>query len=211
MFRYNGRLTYTGGPRDLERVTVDFVIGLFPPRITISIHDEWYDTTHVLVNSRFNFQSRDSFADLLARDSWETEWMDIFNGTLHLVMPAITGVSHQLEVMLFASWWPAFCIVEYQLGSDYCQVATRPRTSLNSRWLRQNGNTTGDGPDSQQPINTRIGQEPPNDDDSPGRHTDPSTSSKMPPLDPPEPESPVDEPDHPIEIEFDRRKFPLKH
>ena len=205
MFKFSGRLTYTGGPRDSERVWVELLIGFFPPRITISIHDEWYESAHRLVNSRFNFQPRDSFADLLARDTWKTEWVDIPNGSLHLVMPAITGVSHQLDVMIFASWWPAFCVVEFRQDSDYCQIATRPRASLLSRWIRLDGNHAEDHHESPQPTNSRIGQER-NDDDSPGRFTEPASSSANPP-----PESVADEPDHPIVIDFDNVYIPLKH
>ena len=208
MFKFSGRLTYTGGPRDSERVWAELLIGFFPPRITISIHDEWYESAHRLVNSRFNFQPRDSFTDLLARDTWKTEWVDIPNGSLHLVMPAITGVSRQLDVMVCASWWPAFCVVEFRQDSDYCQIATRPRASFQSRWLRFDGKHTSDSP-PQQPINSHVGRNHDDRsarDDSPSRRTDPASSSANPP-----PESPADEPVRPIVIDFDNADISLKH
>ena len=199
MFQYNGKLTYLGGSRDKETVVADLLIGFFPPRVTVSIHDLYYETNHKLINSRFNFHSRDSHADLLARDAWETDWMDVFKGVMHLVMPAITGVSHQLDVMMFASWWPAFVIIEFQLGADYISIATRPRASLNSRWLRCNPNHPPPSPDRPQPLNSTIGQRMnQSDEDSPGRRTDPASSSNQP--------CPMEsEPDDPVIIDYERR------
>ena len=159
MFCFNGRLTYRSGPRHGDTAQVDLLIGFFPPSINIAIHDNRYDSIHKLINSRFNFQSRDSYVGLLARDAWETDWIDFLEGDLHLVMPAIQGVSHALEVSLHASWWPAFAVIEFRQGADYCQIATRPRANLNSRWFR--ADTEPSQPPRvvrPQPLNSEIGQ-----------------------------------------------------
>ena len=115
------------------------MISMFQPTVSVSIHDERSQTIHTLRNSRFNFQRRDSFADLLARDSWETDWLDYFDGPLGLVFPNLTadGIPQTINVTIYASWWPAFCIIDFVQGQDYCQIATRPRTMIDARWLRR--------------------------------------------------------------------------
>ena len=136
-FKYEGWLTYQDMPRRGDRARVTLIIGLFPPNVTVTVHDPIYGTNHTLTNSRFNFQSRDSLVDLLARDSWQTDWIDLLDGDMHLIMPTITSMTQTLRVTLFASWWPAFCIIDFQQGNDYCQIATRPRTLMQARWTRR--------------------------------------------------------------------------
>ena len=199
MFRFNGRLTYARGDRRGDRAVGDLVIGFFPPSITISIQDEHYGTTHSLINSRFNFQSRDAFVDLLARDSWETDWLDVLEGPLHLAMPSIRGVSHLLDVNIFASWWPAFAVIEFRQGADFCQIATRPRASLNSRWLRTDADLNDAPHESPQPMASTIGQtvaEGPEPEPQAMIHDAPPDDS---------------EPDCPIVIDYERIVSPLKH
>ena len=149
-FKYEGWLTYQDMPRRGDRAKVTLIIGLFPPSVLVTVHDPIYGTNHTLTNSRFNFQSRDSLVDLLARDAWQTDWIDLLDGDMHLIMPTITSMTQTLRVTLYASWWPAFCIIDFQQGNDYCQIATRPRTLMQARWTRRDvvpercpgGNTT---------------------------------------------------------------------
>ena len=100
---------------------------MFPPHISIGISDSLYESQHVLSNSRFNFQSRDSYLDLLARDAWRSVWWDKYEGYLALKCPTIDRVPRKLDVRVTASWEEPFCILEFKLGNDYCQVSTRPR------------------------------------------------------------------------------------
>ena len=199
MFRFNGKLTYVRGGRSGDRAWGDLLIGFFPPSISVAIQDEYYGTTHLLVNSRFNFQSRDAFVDLSARDSWGTDWLDALDGDMHLIMPAITGVSHALDVRIYASWWPAFAVIDFRQGSDFCQIATRPRASLNTRWLRKD-----DFLDSQvprpQPVNSDIAKTA----ETVTHVPDASASSHNAPPD-------ESEPDDPIVIDWERKVPPLKH
>ena len=200
MFRFNGKLTYVRGDRSGDRATADLLIGFFPPSISIAIQDEFYGTTHLLLNSRFNFQSRDAFVDLLARDSWETDWLDVLDGDMHLVMPAITGVSHALDVRIYASRWPAFVVIDFRQGADFCQIATRPRASLNSRWLRQDDYLSDSQAPRSHPLNSTIAKSA----DTVTHAPDVSASSHNVPPD-------ESEPDGPIVIDFERKVSPLKN
>ena len=132
----------------------------------------------------------------MARDSWETDWLDVMDGGLHLVMPAITGVSHVLDVRIYASWWPAFAVIEFRQGADFCQIATRPRASLNSRWLRTDQDLSDSSAECSQPLNSTIGKTKPANHD-----TEVSASSHE--------TFPGDsEPDGPIVIDFERKVPP---
>ena len=136
-FKYEGWLTYQDAPRRGDKAKASLTIGFFPPHVRITIFDPIFQTEHTLTNSRFNFQSRDSLVDLLARDQWTTDWIDMLDGDLDLIIPTLTTVTPAIRVTLYASWWPAFCIVDFQQGSDYCQIATRPRTLMQARWTRR--------------------------------------------------------------------------
>lgn len=195
MFKFAGWLTYQDMPRRGDRVKATFVIGLFPPTIRITIHDPAYSTEHTLINSRFNFQSRDSLVDLLARDAWTTDWIDMLDGDLHLIVPTITGVTRTLGVTLYASWWPAFCIIDFRQGDDYCQIATRPRTTFQTRWTRTD--VVPEWPPAD--VNQR--------DDSPDAPESPE-ADVLPVIHRPAPAD--DEPDYPLVIDFENVKNPSK-
>ena len=77
------------------------------------------ETVHALRNRRFNFQSRDSPQDLLARDKWRSRRFDRFTGTVHLGCPRITGVPKETQLTLICSWDPAFAVVEFRLGDTF--------------------------------------------------------------------------------------------
>ena len=138
MFRYVGQFTYTtrGSHRwgDVARITVE--ASLFGPRISVAIHDARFDSIHMLSNTRFDFKSRDSHIDLMARGSWNSEWVDCFRGTAQLVMPRIDSIPQEIEMLIYARWGPAFAVIEFTIGEDFCQFATRVRPGSSGRWLR---------------------------------------------------------------------------
>ena len=108
----------------------------FGPRISVTIHDARFDSIHTLGNTRFDFKSRDSHIDLTARDSWHSDWADCFRGTARLVMPRIDSIPQEIEMLIYASWDPALDVIEFAIGEDYCQFATRVRPDSNGRWMR---------------------------------------------------------------------------
>ena len=138
MFRYEGQFTYTTARShrqgDLARIALE--ISIFGPRFPISIHDARYDSIHSLMNTRFDFKSRDSHIDLLARDSWYSDWVDCFRDTARLVYPRLDSAPATIRMLIYASWDPSFAVVEFQIGEDFCQFATRCRPGSAGRWVR---------------------------------------------------------------------------
>ena len=138
--RYAGQFSYTTARShrygDLARINIQ--ASLFPPMISIAIHDGRYDTIHTLSNTRFDFKARDSPRDLRARDSWASDWVDCFRGTARLVSPRINSIPNQINMLIYASWDPAFVVIEFAIENDYCQFATRTRPGSTGRWIRSN-------------------------------------------------------------------------
>ena len=119
----------------MARITVE--ASIFGPRISVTIHDARFDSIHTLSNTRFDFKSRDSHIDLMARDSWNSVWVDCFRGTARLAMPRIESIPQEIEMLIYASWDPAFAVIEFTIGEDYCQFATRVRPGSSGRWQRE--------------------------------------------------------------------------
>ena len=140
MVRYAGQFSYTTARSnrhgDLARITID--AELLAPYLSISIHDGRYGTIHTLANSRFDFKARDSPRDLRSRDSWTSDWVDCFRGIARLVTPGCTTAPNQINMLIYASWDPAFVVIEFAAGEDYCQFATRTRPGSSGRWIRSN-------------------------------------------------------------------------
>ena len=138
MFRYAGQFTYTTARShrhgDLARITID--ASLFSPYISVTIRDARFDSAHTLSNTRFDFKAMDSFVDLRSRDSWQSDWVDCFRGTARLVMPRIDSVPSQIDMLIYASWGPAFVVVEFKIRGDFCQFATRCRPGSLGKWVR---------------------------------------------------------------------------
>ena len=138
MFRYEGQFTYTTARShrhgDLARITIE--ASLFGPRLTISIHDGRFDSVHVLTNARYDFKARDSHVDLRARDSWASNWVDCFRGPARLVFPRIDSAPQTIDMLIYASWDPAFVVIEFEIWGDYCSFATRCRPGSSGRWVR---------------------------------------------------------------------------
>ena len=128
MFVYQGKVkcTHPKG-RQAQWYSLRFEISLFPPHISVGISDSLYQNQHVLENTRFNFQSRDSYLDLMARDAWHSVWWDKYEGFLALKCPTLDRIPKKLDVRVTASWDEPFVILEFKLGNDFCQVSTRPR------------------------------------------------------------------------------------
>ena len=138
VYRYQGQFSYTTAKShrhgDLARITIE--ASLFPPRISVAIHDGRFNTVHSLANTRFDFKSRDSPRDLRSRDSWSSDWVDCFRGIARLVTPRIDSVPTQINMLIYASWGPAFVVLEFAILDDYCQFATRTRPGSSGRWIR---------------------------------------------------------------------------
>ena len=149
----------------------------------MTINDPFYETTHVLENSRFNFQSRDSYADLLARDAWTSVWYDRYEGTLNLDYPTLSRVTHSFRVRVIASWDEPFVVLEFKIKDDFCQVSTRPRA--HARGWRKGPYLSEIHlvPARPESTSTRIENAGPTDT------TNPSSSSNQLP-----PDEPTDEP-----------------
>ena len=136
MFVFAGKVECTKPSGNRGRpYSVRFTISLFPPRVSIGISDSLYRSQHVIENSRFNFQCRDSYADLLARDAWTSVWYDRYQGDLELVCPTLNRIPAKLSVRIIASWDEPFCVIEFKQGHDFCQVCTRPRAGHRG-WIR---------------------------------------------------------------------------
>lgn len=136
MFGFSGKLICTHPPSRRDRFYhVRFQISMFPPSVAVFVTDPVMETTHLLDNSRFNFQSRDSYLDLLARDAWKSVWYDKYSGLLNLDCPTLSRVPPALDVRVIASWTDPFVVVEFKLNDDYCQVSTRPRSGARG-WRR---------------------------------------------------------------------------
>ena len=146
--RYAGQFTDTAARSrrhgDLARFNLE--ASLSPPTISVAIHDGRYDAIHTLSNTRYDFKARDSPRDLRARDTWSSDWVDCFRGTARLVYPRINSIPNQIDLLIFASWGPAFVVVEFEIGNDYCQFATRTRPGSLGRWIRSNPPSRGSPP-----------------------------------------------------------------
>ena len=118
-----------------QPVSVVLNVSFFPGSFTVRVVDENAQTSHELSNRRFNFQSRDSPVDLLARDKWRSWWFDRFTGIATLECPQIRGVPTELKLTLISRWEPAFAVVEFQLADTFYQLACRPPRGV-SVWTR---------------------------------------------------------------------------
>ena len=137
MHKYSGRLTYNtnnsgraGQPVQVE-ICAQFLSGTF----RVAIQDLTAESVHRLENRCFNFQSRDSPVDLLARAKWRSDWFDRFTGDIYLSYPAVTGVPRELRVTLIASWDPAFAVLEFRIGDTFYQFSRRPPRGVRD-WAR---------------------------------------------------------------------------
>lgn len=140
MVRYAGQFSYTTARShrhgDLARITID--ADMFSPYLSVEIHDGRFNTIHTLANSRFDFKARDSPRDLRSRDTWNSNWVDCFRGIARLTTPRINTEPSQINMLIYASWDPAFVVLEFAIGNDYCQFATRTRPGSTGRWVRTN-------------------------------------------------------------------------
>ena len=136
MFGFSGRVKceYPPARRGLW-YTVEFNISLFPPKVIVTVIDPHYQSQHRISNTRFNFQSRDDYIDLLARDKWRSVWYDRYVGDLSLDFPMLDRMPAVLPARITASWDEPFVVVEFKLGGDFCQVCTRPRAGARG-WTR---------------------------------------------------------------------------
>ena len=137
MHRYTGIMKYSthNSGRFGQPVKVDLNVSFFPGQFSVRLDDTYAQTTHTIQNKRFNYQSRDSPVDLLARDKWRSWWFDRFTGTLFLQCPRIRGVPESLAITLICSWDPAFAVVEFQIGDTHYQLSCRPPRGV-SNWSR---------------------------------------------------------------------------
>ena len=111
ILRYPKRNTGRFGEEVKANSDAAFSHGLF----TVAVHVKNADATREIPNRRFNYKSRDSTGDLLARDKWESGRREKFTGNLYPQSPRITGVARELTaVALTCSWSSAFCVVEYK-------------------------------------------------------------------------------------------------
>ena len=138
MHRYTGELRYSthNSGRFGQPVYLDVTVSFFPGRFSVRLGDINAETTHSLQNRRFNYQSRDSPVDLLARDKWKSWWFDRFTGTIDSQCPRVGGVPDSLKIALICSWDPAFAIIEFQLNDTHYQLSCRPPRGV-SNWARQ--------------------------------------------------------------------------
>ena len=137
MHRYTGYLRYTtdNSGRKGQDVFVELVVQFSPGRFSVTVIDSDARTKHKIENRRFNFQSRDSPQDLLARDKWRSSWFDRFSGAVYLNFPRVIDVPREIPIHLICSWDPAFAVVEFRLGDTYYQLACRPPRGV-SCWYR---------------------------------------------------------------------------
>ena len=109
----------------------------FPPgTFSLMLEDMGAHTTHTLASKRFSYQSRDSPADLLARDKWRPSRLGRFAGTLDLQFPRIRGAPDSLKVTLICSCAPTFAVVDFCLNDTHRQLPFRPPHVV-SNWSRQ--------------------------------------------------------------------------
>ena len=156
-----------------HRYTARFSKSMSHPSIPIQISDSLYESQHVLESSRFNFQSRDPYADLSARGKWTSVRYDRYEGDLFLECPKLNRVPPRLSVRIIARWGEPFAVIEFKLGQDFCQVCTRPRSGQRG-WIRVAYQS--DSPIIPTPV-------PPNPNQSSSsnqRDPDPSSSSNQP-------------------------------
>ena len=120
MFGHSGKIECTYPPSRRGRFyATRFTIGMFPQAVSVAISDSYLETCHVMGNSRFNFQSRDSYIDLLARGAWKSVLYDKYVGVLTLDFPTLDRISARLNVRIVASWEQPFVFVEFKLGDDF--------------------------------------------------------------------------------------------
>lgn len=123
LFRYSNPESYRlGGPATIALTAI-----LFGPYLSVSITDPRWNSIHTSANARFDFKARDSPSDMTNRDAWKADWYDSFRGRALLIQHHVAGAPRTLDIMAIASWRQAFCVVEFSVGGDYCQFATRPR------------------------------------------------------------------------------------
>ena len=130
MFGFAGEMRYDANRigRFGDTVKIDFATSFFTGMFKMGAADENAGTIHALSNKRPDYQSMDSYEDLLARDKWKSEWFDKFTGSLYLSCPrGVPGVPRELtRVTTACSWASAFCVVEYCLGDAFYQFSRRP-------------------------------------------------------------------------------------
>ena len=138
MRRYEGHPQYTArGPArygGLARITLE--ASLFRPQIAISIHGGRYDSIRTLTNTRYDFKSRDSNIDLVARESWRSDRYDCYRGTARLVYQRLTTAPGSPEVLVIAIRCPIFAAAECRIGKNHCHFATLCRTGSSGRRIR---------------------------------------------------------------------------
>ena len=128
MRKYTGYLRYTAdnSGRKGQGVFVELLVQFSPWNFSATVTDSEARTKRKIQNRRFNFQSRDSPQDLLARDKWRSFWFDRFSGAVYLNFPRAIDVPRELSIHLICSWGPAFVVVEFRLTDTYYQLACRP-------------------------------------------------------------------------------------
>ena len=138
MHRYTGYLRYTtdNSGRRGQDVHVELLVQFFPGQFTIVVTDVNARTKHEISNRRFNYQSRDSPNDLLARDKWRSNWFGRFSGAVYLNFPQVHHVPRELSIRAICSWEPAFGVVEFKVNDTFYQLARRPRRGANC-WTRR--------------------------------------------------------------------------
>lgn len=137
MHKYSGRLTYStnNSGRTGQQVRVEICAQFFPGTFRVTIEDSPAYSVHRLENRRFNFQSRDSPVDLLARAKWRSDWFGRFTGDIYLDFPRVLDVPRELRVTLIASWDPGFAVLEFRIGDTFYQFSCRPPRGVRD-WAR---------------------------------------------------------------------------
>ena len=136
MFGFSGKAQCSHPPsRRGQWYTVEFRISLFPPRVSVTVTDPQMPIHHRLGNSRFNFQSRDDYIDLLALQKWRSVWYDRYAGIPTLDFPSLGRIPNRLGVRIVASWEEPFVVVEFKLDDDFCQILHS--TPFRIAWLEE--------------------------------------------------------------------------
>ena len=207
-YRYQGQFQYTTARShrhgDLCRITIE--ASLISPWLSVAIHDGRFDTAHTLANSRFDFKARDSPRDLRSRDTWHSDWVDCFRGTARLVRPRNTTAPDEIKMVVFASWDPAFVVLEFAIRDDFCQFATRTRPGSYGRWIRSDPVPIHAPPKMPMPLASSMTQSDLQPDDSStatGTIEAPSSVSTDYPK-PNEIFEPIEPPPEPIRVNFAR-------
>ena len=168
MYRYQGQFQYTTARShrrgDLCQITIE--ASLISPRLSVSIHDGRFDTVRTLANTRYDFKARDSPRDLRSRDSRHSDWVDCFRGTARLVRPRDSAAPDEIQMLIFASWDPAFVVIEFAIRDDFCQFATRTRPGSCGRWIRSDPIPSQAPPEIPMPLTSSMTQSDSQPDDS---------------------------------------------